>query len=116
MIDFEVTVFLNQKPVGTWKSAAIGRSLRIPVPAKRIKVTALYGIRHFVVDHPDELAMEVITAALRHGWITPAQAIAIVRDGRFSFRRTVRVLAAFGDRRGWQPRELVLEALEGQPH
>lgn len=72
--------------------------------------------RRVLDDHPDELAMEVITAALRHGWITPAEAIAIVRDGRFSFRRTVRVLAAFGDRRGWQPRELVLEALEGQPH
>lgn len=72
--------------------------------------------RRVLADHPEKLAMEVIAAALRHGWITPAEAIAIVQDRRFSFRRAMAVLAAFGNRRGWQPRDLVLEALEGQPH
>ena len=72
--------------------------------------------RRVLRDYPEELAMEVVTAALRHGLISAAEAIEIVRDRGFSFRRTVRVLASFGDRRGWQPRDLVLEALEGQPH
>lgn len=67
-------------------------------------------------DYPEELAMEVITAALRHGLISAAEAIEIVRDRGLSLRRTVKALASIGDLRGWQPRDLVLEVLEGQPH
>ena len=67
-------------------------------------------------DYPEELTMEVVTAAMQRGHISAAEAIKLVRECNFSFRHTFGVLAVLGRQRGWQPNELVLEALEGQPH
>ncbi len=60
--------------------------------------------------------MEVVTAALQRGHISAAEAIKLVRECNFSFGQTFGVLAILGRQRGWQPHDLVLEALEGQPH
>ena len=73
-------------------------------------------VRKLIADFPEELAMEVVMTALRGGHITAAEAIQVVRECNFSFGQTFGVLAILGRQRGWQPHELVLEALEGQPH
>jgi hypothetical protein len=73
-------------------------------------------VRRLIADYPEELTMEVVTMALRRGHISPAEAVQLVRECNFSFGQTFGVLALLGRERGWQPHELVLEALEGQPH
>jgi hypothetical protein len=73
-------------------------------------------VRKLVADYPEELTMEVVTTALRRGRISAAEAIQLVRECNFSFGQTFGVLAILGRQRGWQPHDLVLEALEGQPH
>jgi len=73
-------------------------------------------IRKLISDYPEELTMEVVTAALQRGHISAAEAIKLVRECNFSFGQTFGVLAILGRQRGWQPHDLVLEALEGQPH
>lgn len=73
-------------------------------------------VRRLIADYPEELTMEVVTTALQRGHISAAEAIELVRDCNFSFRQTFGVLTILGRQRGWQPHELVLEALEGQPH
>jgi len=73
-------------------------------------------IRRLIADYPEELTMEVVTAALQRGHISAAEAIKLVRECNFSFGQTFGVLAILGRQRGWQPHDLVLEALEGQPH
>jgi len=73
-------------------------------------------IQRLMNDYPEELTMEVVTAAMQRGLISAAEAIKLVRECNFSFRQTFGVLSVLGSQRGWQPRELVLEALEGQPH
>ena len=73
-------------------------------------------IQRLMSDYPEELTMEVVTAAMQRGVISASEAIKLVRECNFSFRQTFGVLAVLGRQRGWQPRELVLEALEGQPH
>ena len=73
-------------------------------------------VRKLIADHPEELTMEVVTTALQRGHISAAEAIKLVRECNFSFGQTFGVLAILGRQRGWQPHELVLEALEGQPH
>ena len=57
-----------------------------------------------------------MTTALQRGHISAAEAIELVRDCNFSFGQTFGVLTILGRQRGWQPHDLVLEALEGQPH
>jgi len=73
-------------------------------------------IAKLIADYPEELTMEVVTAALQRGHISAAEAINLVRECNFSFGQTLGVLAILGRQRGWQPHDLVLEALEGQPH
>lgn len=73
-------------------------------------------IQRLMSDYPEELTMEVVTAAMQRGLISASEAIKLVRECNFSFRQTFGVLAVLGNERGWQPRELVLQALEGQPH
>ena len=73
-------------------------------------------IRRLIADYPEELTMKVVTAALQRGHISAAEAIKLVRECNFSFGQTFGVLAILGRQRGWQPHDLVLEALEGQPH
>jgi len=73
-------------------------------------------IRKLIADYPEELTMEVVTTALRRGLISSKEAIRLVRECNFSFGQTFGVLAILGRERGWQPHDLVLEALEGQPH
>jgi hypothetical protein len=73
-------------------------------------------VQRLMDDYPEELTMEVVTAAMQRGHISSAEAIKLVRECNFSFRQTFGVLAVLGRQRGWQPTELVLEALEGQPH
>jgi len=73
-------------------------------------------VRKLIADYPEELTMEVITTALRRGHISAAEAIKLVRECNFSFGQTFGVLAILGRQRGWQPHDLVLEALQGQPH
>lgn len=73
-------------------------------------------VRKLIADYPEELTMEVVTMALRRGHISAAEAIQLVRECNFSFGQTFGVLAILGRQRGWQPQDLVLEALEGQPH
>lgn len=73
-------------------------------------------IRKLIADYPEELTMEVVTTALKRGHISAAEAIKLVRECNFSFGQTFGVLAILGRQRGWQPQDLVLEALEGQPH
>lgn len=73
-------------------------------------------IQRLISDYPEELTMEVVTAAMQRGLISASEAIKLVRECNFSFRQTFGVLAVLGSERGWQPSELVLQALEGQPH
>lgn len=73
-------------------------------------------IQRLMSDYPEELTMEVVTAAMQRGLISASEAIKLVRECNFSFRQTFGVLAVLGSERGWQPRELVLQALAGQPH
>lgn len=73
-------------------------------------------MRKLINEYPEELTMEVVTAALQRGHISAAEAIKLVRECNFSFGQTFGVLAILGRQRGWQPHDLVLEALEGQPH
>lgn len=73
-------------------------------------------MRRLIADYPEELTMEVVMTALRRGRISAAEAIKLVRECNFSFGQTFGVLALLGRQRGWQPHEIVLEALEGQPH
>ena len=73
-------------------------------------------VRRLIADYPEELTMEVVTMALRRGHISPGEAVQLVRECNFSFGQTFGVLALLGRERGWQPHDLVLEALEGQPH
>ena len=73
-------------------------------------------VRRLIADYPEELAMEVVMMALRRGHISAAEAVQMVRECNFSFGQTFGVLALLGRERGWQAHDLVLEALEGQPH
>ena len=73
-------------------------------------------IRRLIADYPEELTMEVVTAALRRGLISPGEAIRMVRECNFSFGQTFGALALLGKQRGWQPHQLVVETLQGQPH
>ena len=72
--------------------------------------------RKVLDEYPEELTMEIVTAAMRHGLISAAEAVEMVRDCNFSFGETVRILRALGQERGWQTHDVVLEALAGQPH
>ena len=73
-------------------------------------------VRKLIADYPEELTMEVVTMALRQGHISAAEAIQLVRECNFSFGQTFGVLTILGRQRGWQPQDLVVQALEGQPH
>lgn len=73
-------------------------------------------VRQLIAEYPEELTMEVVTTALRRGRISAAEAVQLVRECNFSFGQTFGVLAILGRQRGWQPHDLVLEALQGQPH
>lgn len=73
-------------------------------------------VRKLIAEYPEELTMEVVMTALRRGHITAAEAIQMVRECNFSFGQTFGVLTLLGRQRGWQPHDLVVEALEGQPH
>lgn len=68
-------------------------------------------LQRVVRDYPEELAMQILTAALRQSLISPSEAFAIVRDCDLDLRSTLLALASLGSRRGWLARELVLEAL-----
>ena len=72
--------------------------------------------RKVLDEYPEELTMEIVTAALRRGLISAAEAVQMVRDCNFSFGETVRILRVLGQERGWQTHDVVLEALAGQPH
>ena len=72
--------------------------------------------RKVLDEYPEELTMEIVTAAMRRGLISAAEAVELVRDCNFSFGETVRVLKVLGQERGWQTHDVVLEALAGQPH
>lgn len=72
--------------------------------------------RKVLDEYPEELTMEIVTAAMRGGLISAAEAIAMVRDCNFSFGETIRILKTLGQERGWQTHDVVLEALAGQPH
>ena len=72
--------------------------------------------RKVLDEYPEELTMEIVTAAMRRGLISAAEAVEMVRDCNFSFGETVRVLKALGQERGWQTHDVVMEALAGQPH
>ena len=72
--------------------------------------------RRVLDEYPEELTMEIVTAAMRRGLISAAEAVEMVRDCNFSFGETVRVLKALGQKRGWQTHDVVMEALAGQPH
>lgn len=72
--------------------------------------------RRLVADYPEQLTIEVVSAALRHGHISATEAITVIREFHLGFRRTLTELALLGERRGWRARDLVVEALEGQPH
>ena len=72
--------------------------------------------RKVLDEYPEELTMEIVTAAMRRGLISAAEAVELVRDCNFSFGETVRVLKVLGRERGWQTHDVVMEALAGQPH
>lgn len=72
--------------------------------------------RRVLDEYPEELTMEIVTAAMRRGLISAAEAVEMVRDCNFSFGETVRVLKVLGQQRGWQTHDVVMEALAGQPH
>lgn len=72
--------------------------------------------RKVLDEYPEELTMEIVTAAMRRGLISAAEAVELVRDCNFSFGETVRVLKVLGQERGWQTHDVVMEALAGQPH
>ncbi len=72
--------------------------------------------RRVLDEYPEELTMEIVTAAMRRGLISAAEAVEMVRDCNFSFGETVRVLKALGQERGWRTHDVVMEALAGQPH
>jgi len=72
--------------------------------------------RKVLDEYPEELTMEIVTAALRRGLISAAEAVEMVRDCNFSFGETVRILKTLGQQRGWQTHDVVMEALAGQPH
>ena len=72
--------------------------------------------RKVLDEYPEELTMEIVTAALRRGLISAAEAVEMVRDCNFSFGETVRILKTIGQQRGWQTHDVVMEALAGQPH
>ncbi len=64
-----------------------------------------------VQDFPDELAMKILTTAMRRGVMTAAEAFNVVRDGDLDLEHTVEAVARLADRRGWLAEEVVLEAL-----
>lgn len=70
------------------------------------------AVLHRVVqDYPDELAMKILTTAMRRGVITASEAFNVVRDGELDLKRTVEMVAKLASRRGWLTEEVVLEAL-----
>jgi hypothetical protein len=70
------------------------------------------AVLHRVVeDYPDELAMKILTTAMRRGVITASEAFSVVREGDLDLERTVEAVAKLASRRGWMTEEVVLEAL-----
>lgn len=68
-------------------------------------------LHRVVKDFPDELAMKILTTAMRRGVITASEAFNVVRDGELDLERTVEAVAMLASRRGWLTEEVVLEAL-----
>ena len=73
-------------------------------------------IDRLMTEYPEALTMEVVTTAMRKGLISASEAIKLVSDCNSSFRQAFAVLADLGRQRGWKPSDVVIEALEGQPH
>lgn len=70
------------------------------------------AVLHRVVkDYPDELAMKILTTAMRRGVITAREAFNVVREGDLDLEQTVEAVARLASRRGWLTEEVVLEAL-----
>jgi hypothetical protein len=70
------------------------------------------AVLHRVVqDYPDELAMKILTTAMRRGVITASEAFSVVRASDLDLRQTVEAVAKLAARRGWLTEEVVLEAL-----
>ena len=70
------------------------------------------AVLHRVVrDFPDELAMKILTTAMRRGFITAGEAFKVVREGNLDLEKTVEAVALLATRRGWLTEEVVLEAL-----
>lgn len=62
-------------------------------------------------DYPDELAMKILTTAMRRGVITASEAFQVVREGDLDLKQTVEAVAMLARRRGCLTEEVVLEAL-----
>ena len=70
------------------------------------------AVLHRVVeDYPDELAMKILTTAMRRGVITASEAFRVVREGNLDLEQTVEAVAKLANRRGWLTEAVVLEAL-----
>lgn len=79
------------------------------------KDPACGAVLHRVVeDYPDELAMKILTTAIRRGVITASEAFKVVREGDLDLKQTVEAVALLASRRGWLTEEVVLEALGAQ--
>ena len=68
-------------------------------------------LQRVVEDYPDELAMKILTTAMRRGVITASEAFNVVREGDLDLKQTVEAVAMLASRRGWLTEEVVLEAL-----
>lgn len=68
-------------------------------------------VQRAVRDYPEELAMQILTAAMRQSLVSPSEAFSIVCDCELELKPTLMALAGLCSRRGWLARELVLEAL-----
>ena len=76
------------------------------------KDPACGAVLHRVVqDYPDQLAMKILTTAMRRGVITAREAFSVVREGNLDLEQTVEAVAKLASRRGWLTEEVVLEAL-----
>ena len=79
------------------------------------KDQACGAVLHRVVqEYPDELAMKILTTAMRRGVITASEAFRVVREGDLDLEQTVEAVALLASRRGWLTEEVVLEALGAQ--
>lgn len=68
-------------------------------------------LNRVVRDYPDELAMKILTTAMRRGVITASEAFEVVREAELDLKQTVEAVSRFASRRGWLTEEVVLEAL-----